>query len=171
MNSQTIRRIALVFTIGCILVHPPAHLSAQSTFDMVRGSALDQTGAAVPGAAITLHNVDENSNLMVISDNSGNFSFENLKPGHYTVTAVKEGFARASVSQLELTARQTLRVDVTLSIAAQAETVEVKASAAAVNTENATLSDSKGNNDITQLPINSRACRAALWRLWPYLPR
>lgn len=157
MNSQTIRRIALVFTIGCILVHPPAHLSAQSTFDMVRGSALDQTGAAVPGAAITLHNVDENSNLMVISDNSGNFSFENLKPGHYTVTAVKEGFARASVSQLELTARQTLRVDVTLSIAAQAETVEVKASAAAVNTENATLSDSKGNNDITQLPINSRS--------------
>jgi hypothetical protein len=144
-----------VFTVLAILAGQSAR--AQSTFGTVRGTSLDQSGAALPGAVITLHNVDENSNLSVVSDNSGNFSFENLKPGHYTVTAAKEGFARASVSQLELTARQTLRVDVTLSVAAQTQTVEVEATAAAVNTENATLSDSKGNSDITQLPINSRS--------------
>ena len=142
--------------MACLLVHLPARLAAQSTFGTVRGTALDQSGAALPGSVITLHSVDENSNLEVVSDNSGNFSFENIKPGHYTITAVKEGFARASVNQFELTARQTLRVDVNLSVAAQAQTVEVSAAAQTVNTENATLSDSKGNTDISQLPLNSR---------------
>jgi uncharacterized surface anchored protein len=152
-----------VFTVLAILAGQSAR--AQSTFGTVRGTSLDQSGAALPGAVITLHNVDENSNLSVVSDNSGNFSFENLKPGHYTVTAAKEGFARASVSQLELTARQTLRVDVTLSVAAQTQTVEVEATAAAVNTENATLSDSKGNSDIPNYRSTPEACRPALWRL------
>lgn len=91
------------------------------------------------------------------SDDSGNYVFENVKPGNYSVTATREGFARAVVNQVELTARQNLRVDVSLALAAQAQSVEVNASALAVDTENATLSDSKETSDITQLPINSRA--------------
>src|SRR5580658_3912487 len=157
MNSQLIRRMVLSFTIGCMLMGGPMKLHAQSTFGTVRGSALDQTGAGVPGSHITLHNLDENSNVALASDDHGNFAFENLKPGHYTVTATKEGFASANVSHLELAARQTLRVDITLSIVAQAQTVEVGDSAASVNTENATLADSKDNADITALPLNSRA--------------
>ena len=43
---------------------------------------------------ITLHSVDENTNLGAISDGSGNFSFENLKPGHYTITARQGRFYR-----------------------------------------------------------------------------
>ncbi len=130
---------------------------AQSTFGAVRGSTLDQSGAALPGAEITLHSLDENTNAVATSDGSGNFSFENLKPGHYSIRAAKEGFTGAIVNQLELTARQTLRVDVSLSVAAQTQIVEVAATAAVVNTENATLSDSRENSDITQLPINSRS--------------
>jgi hypothetical protein len=147
----------LSFTTGCLLIAASVNLCAQSTFGSVRGSALDQTGAAVPGSQITLHNLDENSSVVALNDDHGNFEFVNLKPGHYTVTAAKEGFASATVSHLELVARQTLRVDITLSVAAQAQTVEVADSPGAVNTENATLADSKGNNDITQLPINSRS--------------
>jgi len=156
MDSQKTRKIALCLAMMAMLVHLPFDLNAQSTFGSVRGSAMDQSGAALPGAVVTLHSVDENNNLEVLSDNSGNFSFENIKAGHYTIAGVKEGFARSSVIQLELTARQTLRVDLTLSVAAQAQTVEVSAAAQVVNTENATLSDSKGNTDISQLPLNSR---------------
>jgi hypothetical protein len=138
-----------------VISAPPAH--AQSTFGTVRGSALDQSGAAIPGAQLTLHNLDENSNLVIASDDRGNYAFENLKPGHYAIRATKEGFAIAIVNQLELAARQALRVDVTLAVASQAQTVEVAATAQSVNTENATLADSKNNADITSLPLNSRA--------------
>jgi hypothetical protein len=150
--KSPITRIAL----SGLFVLLTANLNAQSTFGSLRGSTMDQSGAAIPGAQVQLHSVDENTNAVVASDESGNFSFENLKPGHYTVTAAKEGFATSSVTRLELTARQTLRIDVTLSVAAQTQTVEVSTAAEVLNTENATLSDSKANSDITLLPINSR---------------
>jgi hypothetical protein len=135
----------------------PYRLDAQSTFGSVRGTTTDASGAAITKAAVVLHSVDENTDASTGSDDSGNFVFENLKPGHYTISATKEGFTRALVNQVELAARQNLRVDVSLAVAAQAQTVEVTASSVSVNTENATLSDSKETDAITQLPINSRA--------------
>lgn len=153
-----IRKIALeVLAFACVLAYLPVNLDAQSTFGSVRGNVVDQSGAAIPGAAITLHSVDENSNISTLSNDSGNFVFENVRPGHYALTGAKEGFARAVVNQVELVARQDLRLDITLALAVQAQTVEVNASTVGVNTENATLSDSKDSADISQLPINSRA--------------
>ena len=140
-----------------ILAILPASLSAQSTFGTVLGRAMDQSGAALAEAQVTLHSLDENTDAVTISKDDGNFAFENLKPGRYAIKVIKEGFSTATVNQLELTARQTFRQDVSLSVATQAQTVEVEAAAVAVNTENATLSDSKDNADITQLPINSRS--------------
>jgi Carboxypeptidase regulatory-like domain len=132
-------------------------LEAQSTFGSVRGTATDQTGAALPQTEVALQNLDESTESVTVSDDDGNFVFENLKPGHYTLTATKKGFAGAIVDHLELASRQTLRVDVKLNVAAQVQAIEVSASAAAVNTENATLEDSKSNSDITNLPLNARA--------------
>ena len=122
MNSQSIRRWALAtLTIAWLSIHPAATLRAQSTFGAVRGAALDQSGAALPAALVTLHSVDENSNATAPSDEHGNFAFENIKPGRYSITASRDGFAKATVSEFELTARQILRVDVTLAVAAQAQ--------------------------------------------------
>ena len=151
-----IRKIAvLAFFLAAALA--PNQVWGQSTFGSLRGNTTDASGAAIPKAVVALRSLDENTDVSTMSDDSGNFVFENLKPGHYTITASKEGFTRAVVNKVELTARQNLRVDVSLSVAAQAQTVEVNASAVAVNTENATLSDSKEADAISQLPINSRA--------------
>jgi len=130
---------------------------SQSTFGSIRGTTLDQTGSFLPETQVKLHNVDENTDFTASSDDHGNFAFENVKPGHYSLEASKEGFARAIVEKVELAARQDLRVDVKLSLASQNQVVEVSDAAALVNTENATLSDSKLSSDITQLPLNSRA--------------
>jgi hypothetical protein len=135
----------------------PANLKAQSTFGSIRGTTQDQTGAVLPQALVTLHNTDENTDATTSSDNAGNFLFENVRPGHFRLTATKEGFANGVVDKLELAARQDIRLDMKLAVAATNQQVEVEAGAVAVNTENATLTDSKINADITQLPINSRA--------------
>ncbi len=157
MNAQTIRQSAFaVCALGWLLINPTTNL-AQSTFGSIRGTTQDQTGAAVPQAAMMLHNVDENTDLATLSDGSGSYLFENLKPGHYRVTAAKDGFANSIAGSVELAARQDIRLDLKLAVAGTTQQIEVVAEAAAVNTENATLTDSKINADITQLPINSRA--------------
>jgi hypothetical protein len=131
MNLRSVvRTIAAVGVFAASLV-TPVGVNAQSTFGSVRGTTVDASGAAIPIVTITLHSVDENTNASVLSDDAGNFVFENLKPGRYSITAAKEGFARAVVNQVELVARQNLRVDVSLNVAAQAQSVEVNASAVA----------------------------------------
>jgi len=73
------------------------------------------------------------------------------------LTAHHDGFSDAVIGSVSLQARQGLRVPITLTIAAQATSVEVNATADQINTENATLSDSKDNQMITELPLNNRA--------------
>ena len=89
--------------------------------------------------------MDENTDLATLSDGAGNYLFENLKPGHYRLTAAKEGFASSIVDKVDLAARQDIRLDLKLAVAATNQQIEVAAEAAAVNTENATLTDSKVN--------------------------
>jgi hypothetical protein len=154
LRTFTNRTLAIIPLLLALL---PADLSAQSTFGSIRGTTQDESGAALPQVQVTLHSADENTDAVKTSDASGNYLFENLKPGHYRVTVAKEGFAKAIADNVELTARQDIRVDLKLGLASTSQQIEVAAAAAAVNTENATLTDSKVNTDLTQLPINSRA--------------
>ena len=161
MNSQTMRTVtqltSTICALGCMLIIPTANLRAQSVFGSIRGTTRDQSGAVLPQAELTLQNVGENTRAVTITDAAGNYLFENLKPGHYRLTVAKEGFAGGVAGEVDLAARQDARLDLKMALAATNQIVEVAAEATGVNTENATLTDSKVNTDITQLPINSRA--------------
>jgi hypothetical protein len=130
---------------------------AQSTFGDLRGTTRDRGGKPVPGAAVTVHSIDENTDQKLTSGNDGSFLMKNLKPGHYQLTAAKEGFQSSSAIDVELSARQSLRVDITLALEGQSGMVEVNAAAEQVNTENAVIGDEKGTKQIRQLPVNYRA--------------
>lgn len=142
---------------GSLLILGGLSLEAQSTFGSIRGTVQDNSGAIIPGTVITVHSIDENSDRQVIDSGAGEFAFENLKAGHYKVTVHHDGFADAVVSSVQLDARQDLRIPITLTIANQSTVIQVDAAAVQINTENATLGDSKDNSQITQLPLNNRA--------------
>jgi hypothetical protein len=132
-------------------------VSAQSTFGSLVGVVQDKTQAVVPGAKVTIRRLEENSSRSTTSDQNGSFEFLNLKPGTYALSAQADGFAEFQVPSAELTSRQTLRIDITLGIKSQSQSVEVADTVAVINTENAVISDSKDNQQITQLPLNNRA--------------
>lgn len=149
-----IRKFTLT-TVLCALVAFQAH--AQSTFGDLRGTTRDPSGLPLANATVTVHSVDENTDRTVASGEDGTFVVDNVKAGHYQLTAVKEGFQKSSAVDVELSARQSLRVDVTLPLESHADTVDVSAAAEQVNTENAVIGDSKETNQIAQLPLNFRA--------------
>jgi hypothetical protein len=132
-------------------------VSAQSTFGSLVGVVQDKTQAVVPGAKVTIRRLEDNSSRSTTSDQNGSFEFLNLKPGTYALSAQADGFAEFQVPSAELTSRQTLRIDITLGIKSQSQSVEVADTVAVINTENAVISDSKDNQQITQLPLNNRA--------------
>ena len=101
--------------------------------------------------------MDESFDRQAATGDSGEFVVENLKPGHYKVTVHHDGFADAVIASASLEARQELRLPVTLSVATDATVIQVTADSDLINTESGTLSDSKDNQLITQLPLNNRA--------------
>jgi hypothetical protein len=129
---------------------------AQSTLGNIVGSVQDPSQAIVAGAVVKLRNLDDNSTRSTLSMQDGSFEFLNLKAGKYSITIEHDGFSPYSLASLQLDARQTQRVDATLSIASAGATVEVNESAAVVNTENGTLADTKKFNQVVQLPMNYR---------------
>jgi Carboxypeptidase regulatory-like domain len=141
----------------CAMSIPATSAYAQSTFGSIRGIATDSSGAAISGAAVALHSVEENTDRTTTTDDDGAYLFNNIKPGQYVVTVARTGFSTTNIEGVSLNARQDLRVNATLTVAADAVTVDVSGAADQINTESATLSDSKDNTLITQLPLNNRA--------------
>src|ERR1700723_1622046 len=139
------------------LIGSSSSVQAQSTFGSIVGVVHDATQAVVPGASINIRRLEDNSVHSTTSNQNGSFEFVNLKPGNYALSAEAEGFAEFQIPSAELTSRQTLRIDVTLGIKSQSQTVEVSDTVAVINTENGVISDSKNNSQITQLPLNNRA--------------
>src|ERR1700722_2446435 len=131
--------------------------NAQSTFGDIRGTTRDPAGLALPQSLVNLHNVDENTTRTVLTDSSGDFLFENLKPAHYTLVASKEGFAMSPTTAVELAARQSARVDLSLSLSQVQQTINVEASAQQINNENATGGDSRNTDQLVEMPLNFRA--------------
>ena len=150
------RRIGAAVLVLCGLgLNVSAH--AQSTFGSIVGVVHDTTQAVVSGASVKVRRLEDNSLRSTTSDENGSFEFVNLKPGNYALSAQAEGFAEFKVSSAELAARQTLRIDVIVGVKSQSMTVEVADTVAVINTENAVISDSINNQQITELPLNSRA--------------
>ena len=76
--------------------------------------------------------------------------------GRYRVDAVREGFAPQSRPELKLDVDQSVRLDFTLRLGAVAETVEVTAAAALLDSETATVGQVISNKSIVEMPLNGR---------------
>src|SRR5262249_43947604 len=129
-------RFLLTFTLLSSLL---SNANAQSTFGSIVGVVQDPSQATIAGALVKVRNLDENTSHTAASDTEGNFQFLNLKPGRYEITATRSGFADFKIPELQLDARQSLRIEVKLQLAQIGESVQVSGSDTAINTENATI--------------------------------
>ena len=144
--------LAFVFTLAL-----PGWAAAQSTFGGIVGTVKDPGQGAVANAQLILINLDDRTQRDTSADTNGAFEFISLKPGHYELAIHADGFADYKMTALQLDARQTLRADAQLKLASSSQTVEVAGdSGPVINTENATIGDSKDFQQITSLPVNYR---------------
>jgi hypothetical protein len=142
--------------LAALLVLAAPAVTAQSTFGVLLGTVTDESGAIVPHAKITITNQGENVSHETMTDARGTFEALNLKAGTYTVTAEAAGFKAFKSSNLDLAARQTLRVNVTLQLGAVQETVSVEGAAPVIATDSAAISASFHSQEVLQLPANYR---------------
>ena len=147
---------ALALLLVLALAGPAS--SAQSTQGAIVGTVKDAKGAFIPGADILLTNIDEGVVRTTKSNGAGDYQFLNAKAGHYTVSVTAAGFEKWSVTGVELTARQELRLDASLAIGTiQQEVVVSGEGVSSIETESNSISAVYSKQDAENLPINSRA--------------
>src|SRR6266404_5745746 len=126
------------------------------TSGSITGEVTDQSGAVAPNATVTATNSKTNVARSTATNASGIYSFPDLTPGTYEVKVSAPGFATIVKSNIELQVQQTARVDFSLSLGQASQTIEVSASGALLNTDNATVGTVIEEKRISELPLNGR---------------
>ena len=121
------------------------------------GTVTDPTGAVIPNASIALLNVETGASRDTVSDGQGRYSLPQLIPGTYRLTAKATGFSDVVIDKIELLVNQPATIPITFEkVGSTATTVQVEATAAQVNTVDASLGNAVGGMVITQLPFEAR---------------
>jgi hypothetical protein len=128
---------------------------AQTVTGSVRGTVSDPTGAAVPGARVTITNTSTNVMGQTVTDKSGLYDFEFLVLGDYTVSATAPSFDTGMVGPFHVQIDQIVTADVKLQIGKPSTTISVTGDQALLlNTENSTISTSISSTTLENMPLD-----------------
>ena len=128
-------------------------LFAQSERGSITGVVADNTGAVLPNLPVSITNSATNTGAHVTTTAAGEFSAPNLAPGLYRLEVAAPGFKRFVEANINVTAGAVVRVDPRLELGQVTEAVEVQASAAQMQTENAQISTAVQNKLVDELPL------------------
>jgi hypothetical protein len=120
------------------------------------GTVTDPTGAVVPGAKIVVRNLSSGQVREATTASNGFYTITQLAPGHYSISASKEGFSTATQADVELLVNQDLEANYTLSVGQVTQTVEVTSAPLMLKTASATLGQVVGAQQVVDLPLNGR---------------
>jgi hypothetical protein len=154
------KRISSVFSTTCALVlfflclSSPAFAQFRTS---IQGSVTDPDGLAVPGATLTLQDLQTNETIVRTANGEGVFNFNALPPDHFTLTVEKVGFQKKVLNNLQLIPEQPNSLDVKLDLGEATQTVTVDASTTqALDTETSNIGGTVSSNDINHLPSMNR---------------
>jgi hypothetical protein len=139
---------------AALLLASSAH-AAEVTASLL-GTVRDASGAVVPGATVSLTNIQTNVTQKVQSGTDGNYSFALIPVGQYRLTVERAGFRKYVQEGIILQVNQAAKQDVSLQVGAQTEVVEVTGDVAQVDTVTATLGSVETQRRIVDLPLVER---------------
>jgi hypothetical protein len=121
------------------------------------GFVSDTSGAAVPGAAVTVVNLETGSTRALVTDEAGRFNATALAVGHYEVIVAKAGFQSNRRANIALVVGQREEVDLIIQVGDVHQTVEVPADLAAIQVTTEDISGLVGERQVKDLPLNGRS--------------
>src|SRR3984893_8465406 len=129
---------------------------AQVESGTINGVILDNSGAVISGASVTITNTATGQARKTVTNTSGEYSAPSLAPGTYDIEASKEGFATSVQRGVILQVNQTQGINITLKPGSVQEIVEVTTLVPPLQTETATLGNVVNGQEVQTLPLNGR---------------
>jgi hypothetical protein len=148
------RRVFPAFLITLLLLNPWRLVSQQTTTSL-RGTVLDVQGAAIQGATVDLIDKVAGVHKTVTSDGKGEYQFQQLVPGDYSVEVSYTGFG-AQEKLVTLLVAQPATVDFAMGVSANSTSVTVTSTEASLNTTDATIGNAVDRETVASLPMEGR---------------
>ena len=143
-------------TLCLLFLAKPVTLSAQQAASAINGTVTDASGAIIPGATLTLSNSATGLSITTQTNSAGIYNFVNVMPAAYSIKVVKEGFNTLTEAGIVMQVNQTATYDFKLKVGVTQQTIEVEASAVAIESSTAELGTVINEEAVKDLPLNGR---------------
>jgi hypothetical protein len=146
-----------VFLLLCVLCFGMVFIAQAQNVGSLQGTVTDPSGAAVSGVKVTATDLSSGATRTVTTNSSGEFGFAQLAPGEYKILAEKDGFKSYLAETVSVLVATPTRLDVRLELGSVSERVVVEAvSVPALNTQDATIGNPIGEQEVKSLPMLAR---------------
>jgi hypothetical protein len=153
LGALILPRVAIA---ALLLLFVSAALPAQTTTGRILGAVQDQSGGVLPGARVTITDIQRGVTRTLTADDAGEYVAPDLIPGTYKLRAEAKGFKAVERQNILLEVAQDVRIDFSLPPGDATQTITVTEEVPLLNTTNATLGGTLSNETINDLPLNGR---------------
>src|SRR5947207_12157334 len=149
-----LRRIWLSLGLGLFLgTSAWAQLASQTA---LVGTVSDSGGAVLPGAAVVAVNVGTKDTYEATTNAEGYYNIQFVTLGKYEITVTMPGFQTFKASGVNVAGNQVVRTNAVMQVGGVAESVNVEARAAVLDTDTAKISETISQRSIVELPLAGR---------------
>ena len=141
---------------ACCVAASASLLLAQVAGGQMTGTVTDQARAAVPGAIVTVTQLETNRQRIVTSSSNGVYATASLAPGDYRVDIALSGFKSMRRDGIRVATGETVRIDFELTVGDVHEQLTVTADAPMLRVETASLGTLVEHEQVERLPLNGR---------------
>jgi len=152
---------ALLFSVHNLPLH------AQSLYGSLVGNVTDASQAPIPGTQVTIRNQETGQARDTVTDEGGRYSFSDVGTGTYDVSFRKKGFATITETGLTVTITNVSRLDLSMRIGAVAESVQVSAQTAVLQTDSSEVRAEITSKTLQDAPIPPGRNYQQLFRFIP----
>jgi hypothetical protein len=139
----------------CFLLLPSSLRAQQMTADVL-GTVSDPSGAALANVKVTVRNLGTNDDRSVATDDRGDYTFNLLPVGHYSLKVEAPGFKSYQVKDFQISVGDRFRINAKLDVGAVSESVVVTSGEAPLQTDTATVGSTLDETTVQDLPLNGR---------------
>ncbi len=156
------QRARLFLAVLCSSGLASGTASAQVLFGSMVGNVTDATGAAVPSAAVKIAEVKTGQTRDLTTNDSGGYTISTIPPGVYDISVTKQGFRSFVAKTIEVKLNTVVRVDAVLELGAVAESVQVTAQSAVLQTDKADVHAEVSSYALRNIPQPTRTYQGLL---------
>jgi hypothetical protein len=161
------RPLAFLAFVLLMLLTLPAAAGAQVLYGSLVGNVNDETGAAVPGATVTIRNKQTGTEREATTDATGAYRFDTVQPGTYSITIQLTGFRSFTREDIPVTLNTTARADARLQVGQLTESVTVSGERALLQTDRAEVRSELKAEELVNLPVSINRNYQYLFRTLP----